>query len=58
MYFYFPALQDLVAAEALAVFVSFILAVFVIEITVAAFVNGLWMCTDGLPVSLAILNVF
>jgi hypothetical protein len=57
MYFFFQALQDLVAVEALAVFVSSILAVFVITITVAAFVNGLWMCMDGFPVPLAILNV-
>jgi hypothetical protein len=56
MYFFFQALQDLVAVEALAVFVSSILAVF-ITITVAAFVNGLWMCMDGFPVPLAILNV-
>ena len=60
MYFFFQALQDLVAVETLAVFVSSILAhqaVFVIAITVAAFVNGLWMCTDGFPVTLAMLNV-
>jgi hypothetical protein len=57
MHFFFPALQDLVAAEAVAVFVSSILAVFVIAITVAAFVNGLWMCTAGFPVTLAILCV-
>jgi hypothetical protein len=58
MYFFFPALQDLVAAEALAVFVGSILAVLVIPITVAGFVTGLWMCTDGFPVPLAILDVF
>jgi hypothetical protein len=53
----YTSFQHCRTSSQLAVFVSSILAAFVIEITVAAFVNGLWMWTDGFPVPLAILGV-
>lgn len=49
---------DLVAAEALVVFVSSIFNIFVVALAVTAFANGLWMCVDGFLVPMTILNDF
>lgn len=49
---------DLVAAEALVVFISVIFPVFVVSLALTAFINGLWMCVDGFLVPMNVLNPF
>ncbi|OCK81639.1 putative ABC transporter [Lepidopterella palustris CBS 459.81] len=49
---------DLVAAEALVVFLSSLMPIFVIALAATAFANGLWMSVDGFMVGPKQLNVF
>lgn len=58
MYWVMWLFLDLLAAEALVVFVSSLFPIFVVSLALTAFLNGLWMSVGGFLVSPRVLNVF